>query len=282
MWGRKTLSVDGCANLLLRGDREKFLATTFTPIRVRRVLFPIFAFNLEMSRIAWEASDPALAEIKLKWWENELFKIFDTGNSHKHEILNALSDVILLNKLPLDLFLAIIDARRFDIYYEPHDSLANQIVYIDKIFASLLELAYRGVVEEIDDHSITVVRNFGFALGVANLMTATPNLISKGKSPFYRPEKELTEKLEINLKSHYLLEAIEVLSKLGLESLMSGRREKSFLKSPGHLAILCSCSSFLILKKAIRAPEKVLEGQCKISSNRRIFDLLCGRLLGKI
>ena len=276
------MSLESCANLLFRGDRDKFIAVTLTPVKIRRILFPIFAFNLEMSRIPWVASDPVLAEIRFTWWENELCEIFNNANGHKHEILDALSDVVSCRNLSLDLFLSIIEARRFDIYSDPHDCLETQITYIKKIFSSLLELVYRGVVKEIDDDSIEVVRKLGFALGVANLMRAASILISRGKLPFYRPEKVSTKKFEIISNSHFLLEAIEILSRLGLESLMHARQGNRCLESSARLAMLCSCSSFSILEKANRAPEKVLEGRCNISSIRRLFDLLCGRIFGKI
>ena len=86
------------------------------PSRFRRILFPIFAFNYEISRIAYQSSEPALAEIKLKWWHEELIMIKENKLINKHEILNSLSEIIFSNSIPIELFVEIIKSRRFDIY----------------------------------------------------------------------------------------------------------------------------------------------------------------------
>ena len=42
-----------CAALVERGDPGRFRATMAAPLAARRVLFPLYAFNLEVARAPW-------------------------------------------------------------------------------------------------------------------------------------------------------------------------------------------------------------------------------------
>ncbi|MCB1311397.1 MAG: squalene/phytoene synthase family protein, partial [Sedimentitalea sp.] len=64
--------LDACAGLVQRGDLERFMATMAAPVAARRVLFPLYAFNLEVARAPWVTQEPVIAEMRLQWWRDAL------------------------------------------------------------------------------------------------------------------------------------------------------------------------------------------------------------------
>ena len=59
------------ARLVERGDPERWRTAMTAPPR-RAGLMALYAFNLEIARAPWVASEPMLAEIRLRWWRDAL------------------------------------------------------------------------------------------------------------------------------------------------------------------------------------------------------------------
>ena len=47
------MSVEACAALVARGDPDRFLSAMAAPVAARAVLFPLYAFNLEVAKAPW-------------------------------------------------------------------------------------------------------------------------------------------------------------------------------------------------------------------------------------
>ena len=62
------MSLQACADLVARGDPDRFRATMAGPLAARRVLFPLYAFNIEVSRAPWVTGEPIIAEMRLQFW----------------------------------------------------------------------------------------------------------------------------------------------------------------------------------------------------------------------
>jgi len=61
-----------CAKLVERGDPLRFRTVMAAPLHARRVLFPLYAFNVEVSRAPWVTQEPMIAEMRLQWWRDAL------------------------------------------------------------------------------------------------------------------------------------------------------------------------------------------------------------------
>ena len=59
------------------------------PAAARPGLFALYAFNLEMARAPWVASEPALAAIRLAWWREALDEIYDGRPPRRHAVVAA-------------------------------------------------------------------------------------------------------------------------------------------------------------------------------------------------
>ena len=61
------MSIQACADLVHRGDPDRFAAIMAAPVGARERLFPIFAFNLEVARAPWVTAEAMIAEMRLQW-----------------------------------------------------------------------------------------------------------------------------------------------------------------------------------------------------------------------
>ena len=69
------MSLQACADLVQRGDPDRFAAAMAAPVAARKVLFPLYAFNLEVARAPWVTEEPMIAEMRLQWWRDALGEI---------------------------------------------------------------------------------------------------------------------------------------------------------------------------------------------------------------
>src|SRR6056297_157483 len=83
-----------CAQLVERGDRDRFAAAMAAPVDARKVLFPIYAFNIEVSRAPWVTQEPMIAEMRLQWWTDALDEIASSGLVRRHEVVTSLAHVL--------------------------------------------------------------------------------------------------------------------------------------------------------------------------------------------
>ncbi|MGR3292111.1 MAG: squalene/phytoene synthase family protein, partial [Paracoccaceae bacterium] len=66
------MSFERCAEIVLNGDPDRFLATMAAPVAKRGALFAVYAFNVEVTRAAWASAEPMICEIRLQWWLDAL------------------------------------------------------------------------------------------------------------------------------------------------------------------------------------------------------------------
>ncbi|MEJ6401750.1 squalene/phytoene synthase family protein [Yoonia sp. 2307UL14-13] len=171
------MSVHACAALVEKADPERFRAAMAAPVAARRVLFPLYAFNVEVARAPWVTEEPMIAEMRLQWWRDALEEIAAGGSVRKHEVVDALADV--LDAEGASCLDALVAARRWDVYTDPFEDQAHFDEYIDATSAHLMWTAAR----LLGDAEEKVVRKFAFAVGVANLFRAVPALEARGRKP---------------------------------------------------------------------------------------------------
>ncbi|MEL6679015.1 MAG: squalene/phytoene synthase family protein [Pseudomonadota bacterium] len=170
-----------CAALVEAGDPDRFRAAMTGPVEARARLFPLYAFNLEVAKAPWVTSEPALAEIRLQWWRDALDEVYGGGPVRRHEVVTPLAEVIRGARLPRPLFDALIDARGFDCYTEPHAGRASFDAYIAASAGNLMRLSVAALSEGA--RSDRAVADFGWGSGVANLLRGLPALYASGRQP---------------------------------------------------------------------------------------------------
>ena len=99
------MSLNNCIDIVSKYDPDKFLALMAANNVFRRVAFPIYAFNAEVSRVPWITSESLIAEMRLMWWQ-ELLEAIEAGKAiPEHPISDNLSQN--LNEKTRKLFFAI-------------------------------------------------------------------------------------------------------------------------------------------------------------------------------
>jgi len=169
------MSFEACAKLVESADEDRFRAVMAAPVEARRVLFPLYAFNVEVTRAPWVTQEPMIAEMRLQWWRDALEEVA-AGKARKHEVVDALGVLDAQGCETLD---ALVAARRWDCYSDAFEDAAHLEDYIDATSGGLMWTAARllGAASE------PVVRDFALASGVAALLRAVPELEARGKKP---------------------------------------------------------------------------------------------------
>ncbi len=236
------MSVNACATLVQRGDADRFMSAMTAPPHLRGRLMVLYAFNLEIARVAWVTSEPMLAEMRLQWWLDVVEAIRNGTPPRAHEVAAPLADLVAECDLPLDVLEGMINARQFDIYKSPHKDQAAFDAYIDQTSGNLTWLAALALGAEAKAEK--TVRGAAFAGGVAAILAAAPKLISSGRAPLYDGSAV----------------GVRAMAKEGLARLAMARSARKIVSPDARAALRAGWQAKNQLQQAMHAPETLAVG----------------------
>ncbi|MGR3378508.1 squalene/phytoene synthase family protein [Salipiger abyssi] len=241
-----------CASLVERGDPDRFAAAMAAPVPARAVLFPLYAFNLEVARAPWVTQESTIAEMRLQWWRDALEEIRGGGKVRRHEVVTPLSRV--LDAESAALLDRLVGARRWDIYRDPFEDAAHFTRYLEETSGHLLLAAGRA----LGGMPEALARDAGYAAGLAQFLRAVPELEANGRVPLVdgRPE------------------AVAALAQEGLTRLARARKGLGDVARPARAALLAGWQAGPLLRQAAQAPGRAAEGTLQLSEFRRRARLL--------
>jgi len=175
------MSIQACAELVERGDPDRFLSAMTAAPETRGALFVLYAFNLEVARAPWVTKEAMIAEMRLQWWADAIEEIYEGRDVRRHEVVSPLAALIADKGLERAAFDRLIEARRWDIYKEPHKDQAAFDQYISDTSAGLMWLAALAL--GANETHRGAVMDYGYATGVAALLRAIPALENAQKYP---------------------------------------------------------------------------------------------------
>ncbi len=251
------MSLQACAEIVQRGDPDRFLAAMAAPPAARAALFPIYAFNVEVSRAPWLTEEPMIAEMRLQWWRDALEEVAGGGPVRRHEVAEPLAKV--LDPDGARLLDALIVARRWDIYKDPFEDATAFAEYIDATAGGLMWTAARALGARDGE---TALRDIGWAGGLAAWLRAIPELEARGRRPL--PDGRVA--------------AVADLAKQGLQRWQRGRRSR--IPASARPATLASWQAGAILRQARRVPARVADGSLGQSEFARRGNLLIASFTG--
>lgn len=161
-----------CADLVRSHDFARYASTLFLPSDQRRALLAIYAFNVEISRVREQVSQPLPGEMRLQWWTDML-----AGTSHGGVEGNPVAAELMLAirncRLPIERLSRLIDEHQFDLYNDPMPTLAALEGYISDTAGALFSLgaAICGCQSDAIEH---LARHAGLAQGFAQVIAALP------------------------------------------------------------------------------------------------------------
>jgi phytoene synthase len=166
-----------CAALVREADKDRYLANLLIPEPARTHAFALHAFNAEIAAIRDRTREPLAGEIRLQWWRDALSGTA-AGDAERNPVAAALIDTVERRHLPRDLLVALVDARRFDVYDEGMQSIAALEAYLRSTSSSLFILLAR----LLDDRSSPAASEAaGIAHGMTGLLRAFPIHAARGQ-----------------------------------------------------------------------------------------------------
>ncbi len=252
-------NVKACAALVQKADPDRFLAAMAAPVSARAKLFPLYALNVEVARAPWVTQEPMIAEMRLQWWRDALQEIADGAEARRHEVLTPLATILSPHLAGiLDEYIAV---RRWDIYRDPFEDVEHFDNYIEHCAATptLVAAQVLGPAEE------SVVRDFGYATGVANWFRAVPELEARGRIPML----DGTPK------------GVSDLAQKAMERLLSAQGRRSEVSRQARPAMFVGWQTKRILELVLQDPHRVASGGLRHSELRRKASLMWVVATGK-
>jgi phytoene synthase len=183
------LAYGECETLIRHGDRDRWLASLFARLPMRRHLHALYAFNFEIARIREIVSDPLPGEVRYQWWRDAL-EGEARGDVNAHPVAAAVIDTIVKFRLPRKAFTSLIEAREFDLYDDPMPTLRDLEGYCGETSSCLIRLASLVLSEGRECGSAEAAGHGGVAYAIAGLLRALPWHAARGQ--VYLPMDVLT------------------------------------------------------------------------------------------
>lgn len=248
-----------CAGLVQRGDADRFMAVMAAPVAARRVLFPLYALNLEVARAPWVTQESMIAEMRLQWWRDVLGEIVRGGTVRRHEVATPLSQVLtpgLAEQLD-----GMIEARRWDIYRDSFEDQAALERHIDRTAGTLMWVSARALGEADEE----VVRDFAYASGVAGWLRAIPTLEAQGRVPLVDGTPD----------------GVRALAQGALARLNRSRKARGSVSRAASPALLAGWQAGAVLKQALADPGQVAAGGLGPSEAAKRLSLMARAATGR-
>ena len=252
------MSLAACADLVERGDPDRFAAVMAAPGSIRAHLWPLYAFNLEIARAPWVTKEPMIAEMRLQWWRDVVAETAPRA----HEVAGPLQGLIGAVGLDLSVLDRMAAARVWDVYSEPFEDQDAFDLYLEETSAGLMWLAARAC--GAHDQAEATVRAYGWAAGLAAYFRAVPALEERGRRPLVdgRPG------------------AVRDLATRGLEKISAARSGRGLLGNAAP-ALLAGWQAEALLNQVVADPMVVAQGQMGLSEFERRGRLLWQGFTGR-
>jgi phytoene synthase len=161
-----------CADLVRSHDFVRYASTLFMPAEERRALLALYAFNVEISRIRDQVSQPLPGEIRMQWW-TDLLAGAGHGGVEGNPVASELQLAIRTYGLPAEPMSRLIDEHQFDLYNDPMPTLAALEGYVHETTSALFGLAAR-ILAPPSAEIEHLARHAGFAEGFVQVVASLP------------------------------------------------------------------------------------------------------------
>ncbi len=244
-----------------RADPDRHAAARAAPPDARAPLLALYAFNLEIARAPYVATEPMIAEMRLQFWADTLDDIAAGRPARAHEVAEPLAAAWRAHDLPVALGHEMIAARQWDIARAPHPDTTALHAHIDRSAGHLTWLAAK--VLGAPDTAQDTVRAFARGAGLANWLAAVPALRATGRAPL--PDGA----------------DIAALARDGQAALARARAARDRVPAACAPALLAGAQADAILRAARAAPSRVTAGTLVPSEFRRRGTLALRALTGR-
>ncbi len=256
--------IAACAEMVHKGDPDRFLATMTGAVEERKRLFPLYAFNLEIARAPFMSQEPMVAMIRLQFWRDVIEAAADGREAPKHDVATPLSQLVIWGDLRAAPLLTMLEAREGDAQGEPRRDTDQIRGYLRGTSGALMLAAGQatGLTDFEGDHARDqALTDLGEAAGIANWLMSQPALKAAGRGHVVPDDGTIRELSEAGLAA--IDHAYTVLGKDGNAALRSAWRSRA------------------ILRQAQKSPHSAVDGTLGQSEFSRRGSLLWRSLWGR-
>ncbi|MFZ9734422.1 MAG: presqualene diphosphate synthase HpnD [Burkholderiaceae bacterium] len=174
---------DYCAKKAAEAGSSFTAAFRLLPLDRRQAMEALYAFCREVDDVVDECSDPALAEVKLHWWRQELDQI--AAGKSQHPLGQALHPCIGRYGLNMADLHAVVDGMEMDLTTGAYADFAGLDVYCDRVAGAVGRLSAR-IFGTVSDQTLAYATELGLALQYTNILRDVGDDARKGR--VYLPE----------------------------------------------------------------------------------------------
>lgn len=208
-------ALNACAQMVAKGDADRFLAAMTGTVAEREVLFPLYAFNLEIARAPFMSNEPMVALVRLQFWRD----VIAGKTVAAHDVAGPISALIASGQVDASLLEQMLDAREGDVDGIGRRSADAMLSYAKGTSGALMAAGGQG--------DIAALIQLGTAQGIANWLLALPDLSRMGRGHVKPSDEMVAELASEGLRQ--LSEARKLLPRKGSAALRSAWRAKGIL-----------------------------------------------------
>ncbi|MCI2393152.1 squalene/phytoene synthase family protein [Aliiroseovarius sediminis] len=235
--------IAACAEIVQKGDPDRFLATMTGAVAERKRLFPLYAFNLEIARAPFMTQEPMVAMIRLQFWRDLIEAAADGQEAPRHEVGQPVSQLVVWGDIRPAPLLRMIEAREGDAHGLSRRSVDDIRGYVRATAGALMLAAGQatGITDFEGDHDTDqALEDVGEASGLANWLMSQQALMAAGRGHVMPDEV-----------------VIATLCKAGLNALSRGQ---AVLDGRDNPALRSAWQAKAILRQAAKQPGLVATG----------------------
>ena len=246
--GAGSLNAGTVEDIVRRGDADRYVSARAASGSDRRRLYSLYAFNLEVARAGWVASEPLAAAIRLQWWADAIKSIQNGLSPPRHDVAEELAEAVASAGLPCELLSDLVEARQVDIGGSGGEIEFDN--YLDRTSGNLMWLAALALGSP--ESAESTIRRFAWSCGLAGYLRAWPMLAARNRLPF-SPGAE----------------RIAALAARALDQVRAARSSRGSVPKRAAPAMLAGWRVSATLAAVARDPAAVMSGGLEESEFRR-------------
>ncbi len=165
-----------CAGQVETSDGDRFLSVMTAPPDLRGGLFVLYAFHLELARIAWQGGEPMAALIRLQWWHDRVSVSDGTGGF----LAVALDDLVADGAVSVADLTAMVTARMTEIQAPPYGDAGAAATHLRDTAGRLMWAAVSACDGGKADGMMETVMDYGGFAGAAAFLCGVDGMRHAG------------------------------------------------------------------------------------------------------
>lgn len=171
------LEDQAAASLVKARDLDRYWAALFAPAPARPALLALYAFNAELARIPFIASEPMPGEIRLQWWRDALDRAAP-GIKTGHPIADSFARAVMHYNFPRDRLIRMIDAYAPSLYGDLPADIPALNAYLQDTSGTIFELAALILAGRGSKRTEAAAEQAGLAFGLTHLLSTLPQQVA--------------------------------------------------------------------------------------------------------